>query len=344
MKIAIHFEAEKRNFCHGWIEACEYYGVEYSLINCFDSDIINKIRDIDYLMWHWYQSNFQANLLATPLLLSLELGGIKAYPNSKMALFFDNKLAQKYLFDSLNLNRINTYTFYDKQQANDWANTVHLPVVHKLKGGAGSVNVSLIKSRRKLKKLINCAFSRGLNNVNYLNVISDRLKRYRKSPSISGLVSIAGGIWYFLTSSIRTNNKEKGYVYFQDFHNNSFDIRIIVIGKRAIGIKRLNRKNSFKASGSGKIVFDHNQIPIDCVKMSFDAAKIIQTNIVAFDFLSVNGCWSFVEMSYGFASKYYQQCEGYWDTNLQWFDEQIIPERMMVKSLIDKINEEINSK
>lgn len=336
MKVAIHFESEKRNFCHGWIEACEHYGIEYSLINCLDSDIIDKIGDVDYVMWHWYQSDITSNQIATPLLVSFEMRGIKTFPNSRMALFFDNKVSQKYLFDSININRINTPIFYDKQKANYWARNVQLPIVHKLKGGAGSVNVSLVKNRRKLNCLIRKAFGRGLNNVNYSNVISDRLKRFKKSPSLSGLYSIVGGVLHFFLSGITSKNREKGYVYFQEFHRNSYDIRIIVIGEKAIGIKRLNRRNSFKASGSGNIIYDHNQIPVDCITCSFEASMKIDTKIAAFDFLIVNGRWSIVEMSYGFVSKAYQKCEGYWDKNLNWFNERIVPERLMIDSLIDK--------
>jgi glutathione synthase/RimK-type ligase-like ATP-grasp enzyme len=336
MKVAIHFEQEKRNFCHGWIEACEHYGIEYLLINCFDSDIVNMVNDVDYVMWHWYQSDPTANQIATPILLSFEMKGVKTFPDSKMALFFDNKVSQKYLFDAIKVNRINTYVFYDVLQAKGWAQNAQLPVVHKLKGGAGSVNVSLIKSRRKLNHLIRKAFGRGLNSINYYNVINDRLKKFKKLPTFINLYSLSGSIWYLLKSKISSRNKEKGYIYFQDYHHNSFDIRIVVVGQKAIGIKRLNRKDSFKASGSGNIIFDHSQIPLDCIAHSFEAVRKIDTKIAAFDFLKLDGRWCIVEMSYGFVSKAYEKCEGYWDNDLNWFDEQIIPERLMIDSLMNK--------
>ena len=44
------------------------------------------------------------------------------------------------------------------------------------------------------------------------------------------------------TEYARLHGREKGYVYFQEFiPDNAFDIRIIVCGKRAFGIKRLER-------------------------------------------------------------------------------------------------------
>ena len=50
--------------------------------------------------------------------------------------------------------------------------------------------------------------------------------------------------------------REIGYAYFQDFiPENQFDIRVVVIGKRSFAIKRMVRKDDFRASGSGKIKY-----------------------------------------------------------------------------------------
>lgn len=44
----------------------------------------------------------------------------------------------------------------------------------------------------------------------------------------------------------------KGYIYFQDFiPNNNYDTRVKVIGNRCAALRRYNRKNDFRASGSG---------------------------------------------------------------------------------------------
>lgn len=55
---------------------------------------------------------------------------------------------------------------------------------------------------------------------------------------------------------------QKDYVYFQKFlPNNTYDIRITVIGERCFGFIRYNRENDFRASGSGKIEYDTSKIP-----------------------------------------------------------------------------------
>ena len=61
----------------------------------------------------------------------------------------------------------------------------------------------------------------------------------------------------------------------QDFFipQNDFDIRVIVTGNKAIAIKRMNRKNDFRASGSGYILYDKNEIDIRCVKIAFEVNK-----------------------------------------------------------------------
>ena len=113
---------------------------------------------------------------------------------------------------------------------------------------------------------------------------------------------------------------EKGYVYFQDFiPNNNFDIRIVVVGDKAFAIKRLCRDNDFRASGGGSLVYDKNQIDERCVKMAFEVNAKLKMQSVAYDFVFDAGNDPLiVEISYGYAVKAYDACEGYWDKEMNW--------------------------
>ena len=57
MKIAIH--QNKKIFNHyiswdkEWIKYCEHKDVPFEIIDCFRSDIIDKLREFDYLVWHY---------------------------------------------------------------------------------------------------------------------------------------------------------------------------------------------------------------------------------------------------------------------------------------------------
>src|SRR5690606_24051697 len=79
---------------------------------------------------------------------------------------------------------------------------------------------------------------------------------------------------------------EKGYVYLQKFlPDNNFDTRIIVAGNKAFGIRRFNRKNDFRASGSGKIDFAANQIDTHMVEIAFKVTEDLKAQCLAFDFV-----------------------------------------------------------
>jgi hypothetical protein len=51
MKIAIH--ERKGSFSDRWIEYCKKHEICHRIVNCYDSDIIDQLKDCDGLMWHW---------------------------------------------------------------------------------------------------------------------------------------------------------------------------------------------------------------------------------------------------------------------------------------------------
>ena len=118
------------------------------------------------------------------------------------------------------------------------------------------------------------------------------------------------------------HQNEIGYAYFQDFiPNNRYDIRVCVVGDKAFALKRFTRNGDFRASGSGNIVYDKNQIDERCVKIAFKTNELLKTQSIAFDFVfdTVNNPL-IVEISYGYAVAAYDYCEGYWTSDMQWHD------------------------
>ena len=115
---------------------------------------------------------------------------------------------------------------------------------------------------------------------------------------------------------------EKGYAYFQDFiPNNTFDIRVCVVGDKAFALKRLTRDGDFRASGSGSIVYDKNQIDERCVQIAFDVNKKMKSQSTAFDFVFGKDKEPLiVEISFGYAINAYDDCEGYWTEDMQWHE------------------------
>ena len=128
---------------------------------------------------------------------------------------------------------------------------------------------------------------------------------------------------------------EKGYVYFQDFiPDNEYDIRVIVIGEKAFAIKRMVRKNDFRASGSGDIIYNKKDIDEQCIKSSFLLNKKLKSQSIAIDFVFKSGRALIVEISYGFSMHGYDKCPGYWTEDIKWHEGTFNPQVWMIENIL----------
>lgn len=334
MKVAIHHN--QNSFSDRWIYYCEQNRIKYKIVNCYSNDIISQISDCNILLWHHDQNNHKEILFAKQLLFALEHSGKKVFPDFKTNWHFDDKLGQKYLFESLKIPSPNTYIFYEKKAALCWAAAAAYPKIFKLRSGAGSENVKMINSFWGAKKSIKKAFRKGFRSIDYFENLKERIDKFkdRKAPLtlvMKGIVRL-----FFPSQTARIKQREKGYIYLQDFiPGNDFDIRVIVIAEKAIAIKRMVRKNDFRASGSGIINYEPEDIDTGIIKMAFDLTSRIKAQCVAYDFIiDKSGVPRVLEISYGFWVKGYRDCKGYWDTNLKFHKEKIFPEDWILECLI----------
>jgi len=332
MIIAIH---KPGDFVERWISYCEANNIPYKTVSCYDTNIVKQLVDCDCLMWHHHQSSYKDVQFAKQLLFSLEQAGKRVFPNFNTAWHFDDKVGQKYLLESIQAPLVPSYVFYAKKDAVSWANSTVFPKVFKLRGGAGSSNVKLVETKQKAIKIINKAFNQGFAQYDRIGNVRERWRKYLLGKTtlfdvLKGCIRII-----YTTDFDRVVGNEKGYVYFQDYiPNNTFDIRIVVIGDRAFGIKRLVRENDFRASGSGNIIYKKSEIHEDCVKIAFDINKKLKTQCIAIDFVFDDKQVFIVEVSYGFSPQGYDLCEGYWESNLNWHKGSFNPYGWMIENLI----------
>jgi glutathione synthase/RimK-type ligase-like ATP-grasp enzyme len=333
MKIAIH--NRPGSYSDEWIDYCKKHNIDFKIVNCYDSDIIKQLKDCGGLMWHWPHWDFKAAHFARQLTYSLESSGKKVFPDSKTCWHYDDKVGQKYLFESMNIPRIPTYTFYDKKNALAWCDKTDFPKVFKLRKGASSMNVKLVRRKSDARRLIRKAFGEGFPVVDRYSLFKDRIWKIRRDKNLESIVGFFKGLARLLvpTELEKFSPRQKGYVYFQDFiPANHHDTRIMVIGDRATGLKRMVRDNDFRASGSGTFSYNPDEIDIECVKLAFEVAAILKTQSVAFDFVSHNDKPLIVEISY--ASMIDHNNPGYWDKDLKWHYAEFIEERYMIETFI----------
>lgn len=339
MKIAIHHQ--DKTFSERWIQYCIEKNIPYKIVNCHSSNIIADLEECDALLWHHQHSNYRDVLAAKPILYTLEHSGKVVFPDFRTSWHFDDKVAQKYLLESINAPLVPSYVFYNENEALAWLKTTSFPKVFKLKGGSGSRNVLLINSRSKASRLVKRAFGKGISTKNKSNLLKNRLWQIKRDKNKAAVVSFLKGLARTFVPSTyeKMHGKEKGYIYFQEFiPGNDYDTRLIVVGDRCFGIRRYNRKGDFKASGSGVFKYERDLFDIESIKIAFSVAEKLKAQSIAFDFIKdTSGKWLLVEISYGYSISAYDKCQGFWDRQLTWHNAMVNPQYFIIEDLIDKL-------
>jgi hypothetical protein len=266
--IAIH--PTNGSFSDRWIAYCERNSIPFKIVNCYSNNIIKELEGCSSLMWHFSQNIPTDILLAKSIVFTCYQLGLKFFPDFNTSWHFDDKAAQKYLLEMSGTPFVPTWVFYNKNEATIWAKSTSYPKVFKLKGGAGAQNVVLVRNENQCIKLINKAFGRGFSNYDAIGSLKERWRKYQLG--LVGFYEVIKGVLRLFEKPpyTKVKGRDYGYVYFQEFiPNNDSDIRIIVIGDKAFGIKRMVRENDFRASGSGSIIFEKAQIDERCVQLAF---------------------------------------------------------------------------
>lgn len=338
--LAIH--KRKKSFSDRWIKYCIKNNINYKIVNCYDSDIIEQLKGCKGLLWHWSHTDYRAQNFARQLIFSLEKIGIKVFPNFNSAWHFDDKVGQKYLLEAIEAPLVKSYVFYDKVKAKKWIKRTKFPKVFKLKGGAGSSNVKLIKSKKQAKKIVNRAFSKGFPLVSKSSYFKQRKWLFKKDKNLKSLIHLFKGVikYVYPSNNLYLLPKQKGYIYFQDYvADNNFDDRIVVVGDKAFGLRRYVRENDFKASGSG--IFEYNPELFDkqAISISFNISRKLNTQSLAYDFIySKSGNPLITEISYAYAmGSAYDNCPGYWDQQLNWHNKPVNPQKFIIEDFIKSV-------
>lgn len=306
-------------FTNDWIAYCKSHNIDYKLVNPYESDIIEQLSDCDAFMWHHIHYDYRDLIFAKQLLTAIEASGKTVFPDYKTGWFFDDKVGEKYLFESLNIPNVPSYVFYNKEKALEWARVATYPKVFKLRGGAGSMNVMLVRNYYQAKRLINKAFGKGYKAFRAKDNFKERYKKWKDGKdTLTGVIK-AVGRFFIIPKQMRLIAPQKGYAYFQEFMpNNGYDTRVAVIGGSiAYAFRRGVRKDDFRASGSGNIMYDN--IDLEMIKIAFEAAEKLKSQSLALDFI-YDKCHRplVVEASYGFVQSIPNESGGYWTKDLKW--------------------------
>lgn len=291
---------EIQSFSERWIALAGERGIDVERVDVFSENALERIAGCDGFMWRYGFDPVSLNC-AKRLLSAVEHGlSIPVFPDHRTSWHFEDKVAQAYLLEALDIPRAATRIFWDKAAALRFCREATYPFVAKLSVGIRGNNVVLVRSEAEARAIVARLFGTGVRTLREPALFSiSWLKQLRPLRRLWGKP-----VW---------RGVERDYLLAQDFlPDNPFDIRVTVIGERAYAFKRLNRPKDFRASGSGRIIWDPDEIPPDAVTFAFDMADRIGAQSVAFDILRVDGAPVVTEISYTFASWAIRNCPGHW--------------------------------
>lgn len=337
MKIAI-YQQPWWNFATRWVEWCEAHQIAYELVNPFSAKFMENIKGFDVFMTHWRFEDHRSSFLSKYLTDTLPRMGLRVFPNHNTIWHYEDKAAQSFLFKSINAPSVPTYVFYERNEALNWARNVEYPKVFKLRTGAGSSTVRLIRSEEEANVAIKRMFGKGdSGNLKRTHFLKESLTHFR--GNLHGLrdVATAGYRCFFPARIQYAAPPERDYVYFQDFiAGNTYDIRTVAIGDRAFSFKRMCRQNDFRASGSHSASHTQDERNRESVKLAFKLNEQIQSQCLACDFVfDSDDRPLLVEISCGFARES-DNSHGYYDRDLRWHEEKFKPQDWIIENLLQR--------
>ncbi|HEY4544689.1 MAG TPA: hypothetical protein VIG40_08620 [Tissierellaceae bacterium] len=332
MKVAI----DKEGWGTEWIEFCIENNVEHIVVDCTVNNIIDQLVElkVTHLMWHFSHLRPVDILTARNVLFSVHNLGISVFPNFNGSWHFDDKVSQKYLLESIDKTMmVPSYVFYTKESAFSFLEQSTFPIVAKLRRGAGSYNVILLKSMTEGRRYVKRMFGRGLSPTpGFLADTKNKLQVAGNWEGIKKKLKKAPGFFRMVMEGKKGFPKEKGYVYFQEFMpGNKEDLRVGIVGDKMWAVKRRVRENDFRASGSGMPSFDYSDIDTNLVSTMFKIYESIGAQSMSFDLVkNANNEFVVVEISYGFLSSLFYEAPGYWNNRGEFINEVIKPERAII--------------
>ena len=283
-------------------------------------DFWEIVKRLDLFIFIWKHYDYYKGLAKAILPVIEKDLKVKCLPNQATCWHYDDKIKQYYQLKAHGFPMVPSWIFWNKKDALQWIKKAELPLVFKLKGGAGSSNVLLIKNRSQAVRLINKMFGEGIVTS---SIPSFGTTRYRNFRPLKEFKYLAKKVKNRIEGRDATPfwQVNKDYVYFQKFlPGNDYDTRVTTIGHRTYAFRRFVRKNDFRASGSDNWSLDRSKIDPELVRLGQDISRIMGYQVMAYDFIyDEKKHPQLIEVSYTYGD-YPEFSTGYWDRDLEWHD------------------------
>lgn len=286
------------------VEAFFRYGFNIQYLNMSDGNIENLLKD-QYVLYTsqedpgYYYKNFIEDRI-----YSLELAGAKIIPSYKCLRANNNKvmmetLRKLYLPESYQLKSmmLGTYEELIMQIKN-----ITFPCVIKKSEGAGSKGVLLAKNEKELLKKVKKVSRIPFINEEFHDIIRSKIHKGYRKESIY----------------------RKKFIIQEFVYGINNDWKVLVFWDKYYILRRKNRPNDFRASGSGLFSFDDN-VDIRLLEAAKEIRKYFDVPMISLDLAISNNkviLWEFQFLYFGTSTLekspyYYKEKNGNWEQKFE---------------------------
>jgi glutathione synthase/RimK-type ligase-like ATP-grasp enzyme len=317
----------KKTFIGKFMSILELNKIDYKLIPFYNQkEFWDSINKSSHFIARYRGTEKDLSLMQA-ILPEIERNGVYALPNFNTAYHCGDKSRLAPFYEANNINHPKTYLFWEIEHVISVldSGSIVFPVIVKLRRGASSTNVIKVNNKKQLLKLAKNIFLKGVKpgmleeaaygSGYFLSLILKSLKK----QSAQSIKDLRHKLHYIRLND--TREIESSCLIVQQYHpNNSFDTRITIIGDRAFGFRRFNRKDDFRASGSGLIDYDTNEIDSSMIKLAFELSKKFDFQTMAYDFIyDTEGNPTVLEHNFTYVDSAVSKCPIYWDQDLNEF-------------------------
>lgn len=335
VRLAVH---RAPGFAARWIEGARDTDLIVVAVDGYCSGIVSELRTFDAVAWQLSQDRPLDLTVGRQVLTAAEKMGLVVFPNHETCWHFDDKVAQKYMLEAAGAPLAKTWVFFSRDEAHEFLQSASFPLVFKLRRGAGSMNVHLLRDRAEGERVAGRAFSGGFRPFPVVERLSRAIRGLRK-----GVFNVRAyrALRALLEQSFRVP-RERGYLLLQEYiPGNLRDTRVTIIGDRRFCFFRGVRDGDFRASGSGRISYpDRDEIPMDLIEIAAGLSETLGFQSMAYDFVreTSTGRPVLLEMSYTFSAEAVFRCPGYLHRDGSWRTPAPWPEDAILEDLVAAVH------
>lgn len=245
-----------------YIAACRDTKISYRVLSILQDDwieVFGKSHCDAYLAWPTIMPTSAKEAFDYRLnILEKEMGAV-VYPTWKECWLTEHKPRLRDWLEANDIAHPETWVFYDKHQALQFAKSTSFPVVVKTATGASASGILIVHNQRELIKAIRLAFGRGLR-----------------------------------PKSFAPNDRQWGYVYIQKYYPKVKEWRMVRIGDSYFGYRKEPGESGIHSASKSWSWLDPNTELLDLTKKVTEKGGFTSMDVDIFltqeDRLLVNEC------------------------------------------------------